>query len=571
MHTASIKSPVFQKWATAILVSGIVAFLFSTNISLMGYSYNVGDIAAIDVMADHDIALQGTDIKKGEIIVRAGDRITADTVRKLKAAQDASYGKGFAVSIIGIFLFSAILLYAAYTFSAKNIRKFASSPKDALLMGVVLATVIVFVRLSMFVARSIETAFPVIPSHLYLYLLPVAAGPMLIRLFLNSETALVFAAVISLISGIFLEGNLSLAAYFFIGGIVAAKGVRHATQRATITKAGLILGCINMLTLASLIVMNGSWSVKNDVFTILFGFLGGQITSVIVTGVAPIFEIVFGYTTNIRHLELARMDHPLLKELAFHAPGTYHHSIIIGSMVETAAEAINANPLLAKVSAYYHDIGKVKNPLYFIENMRGENRHDALAPDVSARILISHVTEGVELANKHRLGEEIIEIIRQHHGTSLISYFYQKAKNMEGIKIPEVNEKDYRYPGPKPKSKEAGLVMLADAVEAASKTIPDPTPANIHSMVQRIINRVFVDGQLDECELTLKDLNAIAKSFNRALIGIFHQRIEYPEPTEYAFEGETIEGLDTKQAEGEGGAKSDNRPGKDDIKRFRLP
>ncbi|MBI3753570.1 MAG: hypothetical protein HY266_05935, partial [Deltaproteobacteria bacterium] len=332
MHTASIKSPVFQKWATAVLVSGIVAFLFSTNISLMGYSYKVGDIAGIDIMADYDIAIQGTDIKKGEIIVRAGDRITEDVVKKLKAAQDVSYGRGFAVSVIGIFLFSIILFYAAYTFSAKNIRKFASSPKDVLLMGVVLATILVFVRLSLFVAKSIGAAFPVIPSHTYLYLLPVAAGPMLIRLFLNSETALTFAAVISLISGIFLEGSLSLASYFFIGGIIAAKGVRHATQRATITKAGLMLGCINALVIASLIILSGGWSVKDDAFTILFGFLGGQITSVIVTGVAPIFEIVFGYTTNIRHLELARMDHPLLKELALHAAGTYHHSIIIGSM-----------------------------------------------------------------------------------------------------------------------------------------------------------------------------------------------------------------------------------------------
>ncbi len=571
MHTASIKSPVFQKWATAILVSCIVAFLFSTNISLMGYSYKVGDIAAIDVMANQDIAMESVDVKKGEIIVRAGDRITEDAVKKLKAAQDASYGKGFVVSVIGIFLFSIILFYAVYTFSAKNIRKFASSPKDVLLMGIILAMILIFVRLSLFVARSMGTAFPAIPSHVYLYLLPVAAGPMLIRLFLNSETALVFAAVISLISGLFLEGSLSLAAYFFIGGIVAAKGVRHATQRATITKAGIILGCINVFTIASLIILSGSWSVKSDIFTILFGFIGGQITSVIVTGVAPIFETVFGYTTNIRYLELARMDHPLLKELAIHAPGTYHHSIIIGSMVETAAEAINANPLLAKVSAYYHDIGKVKNPLYFIENMRGENRHDSLAPDVSAGILTSHVNEGVELAHEHRLGEEIIEIIRQHHGTSLISYFYQKAKNVEGINVSEVDENNFRYHGPKPKSKEAGLVMLADAVEAASKTIPDPTPANIHAMVRRIINRVFMDGQLDECDLTLKDFSAIAKSFNRALIGMFHQRIEYPELAEYVFEGEAIEGFDTKQAEGEGGDKNDKRPGKDGIKRFRLP
>ena len=579
MRTASIKSPVFQRWATAVLISGIAALLFSTNISLFGYSYKAGDIAVIDVMADHDITLEGTDIKKGEIVVRGGDRITEDAVKKLKAVQDASYGKGFLISTVGVFLFSIILFYTAYTFSARNIRKFASSPKDTLLMGVILVTVLMLARLSLFVAKSIETAFPVIPFHLYLYLLPVAAGPMLVRLFLNSETALIFAAVISLISGVFLEGSLGLAAYFFIGGIAAAKAVRHATQRATITKAGIILGCINMLVIASFIILKGNWSLREGAITILFGFIGGQITSVIVTGVAPVFEIVFGYTTNIRHLELARMDHPLLKELALHAPGTYHHSIIIGSMVEAAAEEVNANPLLSKVSAYYHDIGKVKTPLYFIENMRGENKHDSLAPEVSARILISHVTEGVELANDHRLGEEITEIIRQHHGTSLISYFYQKAKAKEGINTYEVDEKDFRYPGPKPRSKEAGLVMLADVVEAASKTIPDPTPANIQAMVQRIINMVFMDGQLDECELTVKDINAIARSFKKALAGMFHQRIEYPERTENwgqisnlsPAEERVIEDIDTKRAEGEGRGKGDKGTGKGGIKRFGLP
>src|SRR3990172_4752412 len=569
MHTASIKSPVFQKWATAILASGIVAVLFSTSIPFMGYSYKVGDIATVSVMAGQNITASGADIKKGEIVVRAGDRITEDIIKKLTLIQDTSYDKGFLISVTGIFFFSLILFYATYTFAARNIRKFASEPKDILLMGVILVAILILVRLSLFVAKSIETTFPFITFNSYLYLLPIAAGPMLVRLFLNSETALVFATVVSLIAGIFLEGSLSLAAYFFIGGVIAAKSVRHATQRATITKAGLILGCINVLTLVSLIIINGKWSIQEDIFTILFGFLGGQITSVIVTGVAPMFEIVFGYTTNIRHLELARMDHPLLKELALHAPGTYHHSIIIGSMVEAAAETVNANPLLAKVSAYYHDIGKMKTPLYFIENMRGENRHDTLAPDRSVQILISHVEKGVNLANQHRLGEEITDIIQQHHGTSLISYFYHKAKGTEGIKIHEANEADFRYSGPKPRSKEAGLVMLADAVEAASKTIPDPKPDKIRAMVQKIINRIFADGQFDECELTLKDLNAVAESFVRSLSGMFHQRIEYPELADdmYGKEG-FIEGIDTKSTKDKGKSQVDKETGEGDIKRF---
>lgn len=570
-YDALYKSPIFQKWAVTVIISGIAAFLFYPKSSFIGYSYKAGDIAAANIMAGQNIAADGIDIKKGEIIARAGDRFTEDSIKKLKAVQDVSYGRESLISATGIFLFCIILFYAAYTFSAINIRKFASSPKDILLMGVILTAILLLVRLSLFVAKSIETAFPVIPFHPYLYLLPVAAGPMLVRLFVNSETALVFAAVISLISGIFLEGSLSLAAYFFIGGIIAAKGVRHATQRATITKAGFILGCVNILTIASIFILKGDLSIREDAFAIIFGFVGGQITSVIVTGVAPIFEIVFGYTTNIRHLELARMDHPLLKELAFHAPGTYHHSIIIGSMVETAAEAINANPLLAKVSAYYHDIGKVKNPLYFIENMRGENRHDSLAPEMSASILISHVANGVELANKHRLGEEIAEIIQQHHGTSLITYFYHKAKDKEGITVPVVNEQDFRYSGPKPRSKEAGLIMLADAVEAASKTIPEPTPAKIHTMIQKIISRIFMDGQLDECELTIKDLNAVANSFNRTLIGVFHQRIEYPEPVNYMHQGELIEDTNTKQAKDAAWNQSAQEHGKPGIKKFGLP
>ena len=186
------------------------------------------------------------------------------------------------------------------------------------------------------------------------------------------------------------------------------------------------------------------------------------------------------------------------------------------------------------MAAYYHDIGKIKKPLYFIENQRDrENKHEKLAPSMSSLILISHVKDGVELAKKNKLGKEIIDIIRQHHGTSLITFFYEKARKQgekKGDKYFQVGEEDFRYPGPKPQTKEAGLVMLADVVEAASKTLVDPTPARIQGMVQKIVNKIFSDGQLDECELTLKDLHEIAKSFNKTLSGIFHHRVDYPEP-----------------------------------------
>jgi putative nucleotidyltransferase with HDIG domain len=212
------------------------------------------------------------------------------------------------------------------------------------------------------------------------------------------------------------------------------------------------------------------------------------------------------------------------------APGTYHHSVIVGNMVEAAAEAIGANALLARVSAYYHDIGKIQKPLYFIENQIGiENRHDKLAPSMSSLILIGHIKDGVEMAYLNKLEAPIIEIISQHHGTGLISYFYQKALDMKGGDVNQVSMEDFRYPGPKPQTREAGLVLLADAIEAASRTLVDPTPARIQGLVQKIIQNAFSDGQLDECALTLKDLSLIAASFNKILNGIFHHRIQYPE------------------------------------------
>jgi cyclic-di-AMP phosphodiesterase PgpH len=238
--------------------------------------------------------------------------------------------------------------------------------------------------------------------------------------------------------------------------------------------------------------------------------------------------MVFHYTTDITLLELSNLDRPILRRLMLEAPGTYHHSVVVGSLVEAAAAEIGANPILSKVCGYYHDIGKLKQPLYFIENQSdGRNRHDKLAPSMSALILIAHVKNGVEIAREHKLGQSIIDTIQQHHGSSLISFFYEKAKAVKGEDA--VNIDDFRYPGPRPQTREAGLVMLADVVEAASRTLENPTPSRIQGLVQNLISKIFSDGQLDHCELTLKDLHLIAKSFNKILNGIHHHRIEYQE------------------------------------------
>jgi cyclic-di-AMP phosphodiesterase PgpH len=249
-----------------------------------------------------------------------------------------------------------------------------------------------------------------------------------------------------------------------------------------------------------------------------------------VVGLLPVVEGAFGYVTDVKLLELANLNHPALKELIVQAPGTYHHSILMGSMVEAAAQAVGANPLLAKVCAYYHDIGKVRNPLYFAENQRsGDNRHDPLAPSMSSLIVKRHVTEGIELARHWRLPRVVADAVAQHHGTRLVAYFWAKAqKAADGGKVAAVDEALYRYPGPKPQSREAALVMIADACEASSRALDTPTREGLRALVSKRINEIFIEGQLDDCELTLRDLNAIAAAMVSALEAIYHTRPEYP-------------------------------------------
>jgi hypothetical protein len=251
---------------------------------------------------------------------------------------------------------------------------------------------------------------------------------------------------------------------------------------------------------------------------------------VMVMALTPLIEALFGYASDLKLLELANLNHPALKELIVQAPGTYHHSIIIGTLVENAAEAIGANPLLARSCAYYHDIGKGRNPLYFGENQKGENKHDSLAPAMSAVIIKRHVTEGLEMARQYRLPKLVADAIPQHHGTRLVGYFFHKAvKEQEGKEgAPPIDESIYRYPGPKPQFREAALVMIADAVEASTRSLPEPSTPRLHTQVQKMINLIFSEGQLDECDLTLRDLNLIAQSFLHTLEGIYHARPEYP-------------------------------------------
>ena len=470
-------------------------------------------------------------VKKGEMIVREGERLTADQIMKLRAIRESGRDNRSLQTAMGLLICTLLIIYIGYHFGQGNIRKFRPDFRDLLFLSVVFLSLVVLIKLAIFIATGLGNTFAYVDASAYFYAIPFALGAMLVRIVLNSEIALLFAVLCAVVVGILFGNSLFMALYALASGLVGANGVRQCQERSTLYRAGLWVGLSNAALLIGIHFLAGRGLELQLAYKVGFGLLGGLFSAVFVNGIIPLVESFFKYTTDIKLLELANMNSPVLRQLMVEAPGTYHHSILVGNLVEAAAEAINANPLLARVAAYYHDIGKIKKPLYFIENTGGQrNRHDKLAPSMSGLILTSHVKDGVELAREHKLGAELIDIIQQHHGTALIKFFYDRAKSQTGADMPQPDERDYRYHGPKPQTREAALIMLADAIEAASRTLQDPTPARIQGMVQKLINNIFIDGQLDECELTLKDLHLIAKSFNRVLAGSFHHRVDYPEP-----------------------------------------
>jgi putative nucleotidyltransferase with HDIG domain len=470
-------------------------------------------------------------VKKGEMIVREGERASEEQIKKLRAMRELGSDYSTLRTGLGLLLCTMLLVFSCHRYARRNIRKYQPVNRDLLFLGLTFIGLFVLIKLAIFVFTALESAFPYIDSTSYHYLLPFAVGAMLVRIVLNSEIALIFAVLSSLLLGVLFGDNLFITFYALVGSLTGAHWVRQCKERSTLYHAGLRISLVNALLIFAIHLMAGRAFDPQLLYKLGFGLVSGFLCAVTVNGTIPLVESIFKYTTDIKLLELANMNKPVLRELMIQAPGTYHHSVIVGNLVEAAAEVINANPLLARVAAYYHDVGKIRKPLYFVENLGNqENRHDKLAPSMSALILMSHVKDGVEIARENKLGENLVDIIRQHHGTALIKFFYDKAKNKEDPGVQQVDERDYRYPGPKPQTREAALIMLADAVEAASRTLTEPTPARIQGMVQKIVNNIFIDGQLDECELTLKDLHNIAKSFNLILAGIFHHRIDYPEP-----------------------------------------
>ncbi len=470
-------------------------------------------------------------ISKGEIIVRSGDVITKTDYLKLNALKSLKQKQNTYIKFIAniiIFIIVSIVLFKVYELTKAKKNKWISLTKTLAIVETLIIIQILLFKLFNYLSNIISFSNVEISQSSILFGIPFAVASMMTAIIVDFELAFLVAILFGISSWLSIssEANSFLSIYVFLGNIIAAFSIRKERTRAGIIKAGFYVSISNVVLIGLLYLLRNTIISKATSMDVAFGVGSGLLSAIIVSGLLPVFEFAFNITTDIKLLELGNLNNPLLKELAIKAPGTYHHSIVVSSLSEAAASEIGANPLIAKVGSYYHDIGKIRKPMYFIENQTdGYNPHDNLKPSISALIIKNHVKYGVEIAKKNRLGNYIIDIIQQHHGTSLIKYFYNKAK--ESGQNP--NENDFRYPGPKPQTKEAGIVMIADEVEAASKTLSNPTVAHLTEFVRNRTNDIFLDGQLDECELTLKDLNKITDSFVKVLVGIFHHRIEYPE------------------------------------------
>jgi hypothetical protein len=467
-------------------------------------------------------------VQDNERIVSKHERISQETKLKLDSLRRVKAEKGAesdpATQFVGTVLHVTIvvILFGIYLFLFRK-RIFGTPRRLALI-----ALIILMEGFFAYLTRELEVTSPVE------YLIFIPAASMLLTIIFDSRVGFYGTVTIAfLVAGV--RGNdYSIALASLVAGALSVYTVRDVKNRTQIFRSlgFIVLGYALSITALALERFE---SVNVVIQQFLFALVNAVVSPVLTYGLLIFFERFFKVTTDLTLIELSHFNHPLLRMLAERAPGTYHHSMMMASMAEAAAAAVGANEVLARVGACFHDIGKVEKPTYFAENQKGaRSRHDKLSPRMSSLIIASHVKEGIALARQYNLPEEVIDFIPMHHGTTRIEYFYSKAlkvaeSSADETKVDEIKEQDYRYPGPRPQTRETGILMLADATEATVRTLDDPAPQKLEAAIDEIIKNRFGEGELDECPLTLKDLTKIKAAFLSVLVGVYHSRVKYPE------------------------------------------
>jgi hypothetical protein len=508
-------------------VAGFLAAALRPNLI-----FNGNETARRREQAARSVETVLTKLPRGKVIVRKGDEISPRAAEWIAAARASVSDPSSWVKVSGVLVIQ-ILAAAVFWVDARRHRRRRREQNTAAVYASVLATGIVFsllTRGAFGLAENLSSSFEgsAWAAHTY-YAIPFAAGSIMTSLVAGMGPALLFAAVHAIGAGVLMGQSFPFVLFALIGSLAGIFGLGKLRARSVLLAMGGLVAAANLVSISAIAFLGAEtrgWNFAGDA---LGGLAGGWFVAMLIGLLLPVFEHLFHVTTDIRLLELSNQNLPLLRTLALEAPGTYQHSLMLGHLAEAAAEAIGADALLARVAGYYHDIGKTKMPDYYIENQpKGYNRHDRLEPSMSALVIAAHVKEGADLAKKARLPDPIVAAIREHHGTKLIRYFYQKALTKAPSEQGPVRENEYRHSGPKPTSRVNGILMICDAVEAASRTLTEPTPAKIRAMIQTIVDDCLRDGQFDECDLTMRDIAVIVDTLERSVSTMYHHRIDYP-------------------------------------------
>lgn len=473
-------------------------------------------------------------LKRTQKIVDGGDIITPEVLSKITAIRNYSKSSRQVNRFFGLLALISALFWVAWKFIQHNqvgTRLTLSAEKTFALFGFIIlvqtSLMAMFFRVAEFISAQNPTP-PLNDPTLWSFLIPFATGSLLTTLLSDRRTALFTGLFLSFIAGLLAPKNLEFALFAAISSAVAVYGIGPYRSRQSVTIAGVFVGLASAGAAVALIGYTQQPFILNTVlWSIALGLGSGLITAAVTAVLLPLCESIFGILTDVKLLELSNADLPVLGQLALRAPGTNQHSHAVGQLAEEACRVVGANGLLARIGALYHDIGKTAAPEHFVENQMGKNPHDKLKPTQSSKIIISHVTYGIKLAKEIGLPQRIIDFIPQHHGTRTLHYFLRKAQ-AEARSAEEISENDFRYPGPKPQFKESAIMMIADSCEAAARSLDEPNPENIRFIVTKIIDAILSDDQLDECDLTLRELTMIRESMIKSLVSIYHSRVDYP-------------------------------------------
>jgi len=494
--------------------------------------YNAAETATRQNAAAARVTPVVVQIKKGKVILRAGEEVTPKAVADLAALRNLHRPKPILERLLGLFFFVAGFLFILWRYLVYHQRAYRKIRTTLGLIVMAMALGIIVMRLLTGLADILAERLPLAalqdPFGLY-FVIPFAFAAMLVTLLIDINLGLIVSMVVAALVGLF-YGDIYIAVYALLGSLTGAFCIGQSREGARLVRSGLRIGAVNAMAAFGIHLLKQDIFIWSDLLAMItMGALSGISAAGLVSVSWPTLASWFKITTNTQLLAFSNLNAPLLKRLSVEAPGTYHHSVMVGALSEAAAESIGANPLLVRAAAYYHDMGKMLKPDYFTENQAaGMNKHDSLLPSMSCRILASHVSDGLELVKQAGLPERVRDLIQQHHGTHLMTYFYQKAKDLAVANGQELDEGSFRYPGPKPQSKEAAVLMMADSIEAASRTLANPSTLQIQAMINRLTDDAIVDNQLDECDLTVREIYLLRESFVRALGGIHHRRIDYP-------------------------------------------